>query len=104
MRFVGLALAFALFACFAAPGVGIAGPPMAAPLRPAITAVDWQWPQFLPPRFRNHCTIDAFSGRPVCSNHCGSDYEFYYCSTLSFGCCRIGSGYCDWSGFLRCHS
>src|SRR5262249_48740045 len=41
--------------------------------------------------------------RYYCSNHCGSDYEFYYCSKKSFGCCRIGVGYCDLDGLLRCH-
>ena len=44
----------------------------------------------LPPRFRNHCAIDTFSGRPYCSDHCGFEYQFYYCSHQSFGCCRIG--------------
>jgi hypothetical protein len=29
---------------------------------------------------------------PCCSDHCGSDYQFYYCSEASFGCCRIGGG------------
>jgi len=68
-----------------------------------VVEVDWQEPQSLPPRFRNHCVTDAFSGRPYCSDHCGFDYQFYYCSRGSFGCCRIGFGYCDWSGLLRCH-
>jgi len=65
--------------------------------------VDWQEPGFLPRRFRNHCSFDNFSGRPYCSDHCGVDYQFYYCSELSFGCCRIGHGYCDFGGALRCH-
>ena len=43
------------------------------------------------------------AGRPYCSDHCGFDYQFYFCSRDSFGCCRIGFGYCDWNGLLRCH-
>jgi hypothetical protein len=68
-----------------------------------VIQVDWQAPQSLPRRFRNHCASDPFSGRPYCSDHCGSDYQFYFCSRQSFGCCRVGFGYCDWSGLLRCH-
>jgi outer membrane immunogenic protein len=33
---------------------------------------------------------------------CGTDYQFYYCSRVSYGCCHIGDGYCDYRGFLRC--
>lgn len=65
-------------------------------------AVDWQPPLSLPPRFRNHCHYDADRGVWYCSNHCGIDYQFYYCSPVSFGCCRPGYGYCDWHGHLRC--
>ena len=65
--------------------------------------VDWQEPWFLPRRFRNHCSFDVTQARYYCSNHCGSDHEFYYCSKKSFGCCHIGVGYCDWDGLLRCH-
>jgi Tfp pilus assembly protein PilV len=68
-----------------------------------VIQVDWQAPQSLPRRFRNHCASDPFSGRPYCSDHCGSEYQFYFCSRQSFGCCRVGFGYCDWSGLLRCH-
>lgn len=68
-----------------------------------LIQVDWQVPQSLPRRFRNHCASDPFSGRPYCSDHCGSDYQFYFCSRHSFGCCRVGFGYCDWTGLLRCH-
>jgi len=69
----------------------------------ALLRVDWQEPQVLPHRFRNHTVYEAFSGRPYCSDHCGVEYQFYYCSRQSFGCCRVGFGYCDWSGLLRCH-
>ena len=68
-----------------------------------IVRIDWQYPPQLPPRFRNHCTYEYFTGRPYCSDHCGIDYQFYYCSEISFGCCHLGRGYCDWHGILRCH-
>lgn len=64
---------------------------------------DWQTPEQLPPQFRNHCTFENFTHRPYCSNHCGIDYQFYFCSPASFGCCHLGHGYCDWNGILRCH-
>jgi hypothetical protein len=87
--------------CAAAP---VSGRLAAAPIvqAPFIQA-DWQGPLNLPPRFRNHCAIDSASGRPYCSDHCGFEYQFYYCTSQSFGCCRIGFGYCDWRGQLRCH-
>jgi hypothetical protein len=68
-----------------------------------VVRVDWQTPEQLPPRFRNHCTVENFTSRPYCSDHCGIDYQFYFCTPASFGCCRLGHGYCDWSGVLRCH-
>ena len=68
---------------------------------PAILA-DWQYPESLPPRFRNHCSTEYFTNRPYCSDHCGSDYQFFYCSEGSFGCCHLGRGYCDVYGLLRC--
>lgn len=95
-------LALALFGCLAA-SVCAAAPPVAVPTRAPIVQVDWQDPQSLPRRFRNHCATDAFSSRPYCSDHCGFEYQLYYCSKQSFGCCRVGFGYCDWSGLLRCH-
>jgi hypothetical protein len=82
--------------CAAMPATG----PLSA--SPVIRA-DWQGPLALPPRFRNHCAIDSASGRPYCSDHCGFEYQFYYCTQQSFGCCRIGFGYCDWRGQLRCN-
>jgi hypothetical protein len=77
----------------------------AADVSPAsayFVRVDWQEPVYLPPRFRNHCGFEPFSGRPYCSDHCGRDYQFYYCSALSFGCCHLGRGYCDFYGLVRC--
>jgi hypothetical protein len=67
-----------------------------------FTRVDWQYPPQLPPRFRNHCTFEYFTARPYCSYRCGIDYQFFYCSELTFGCCHLGRGYCDWNGILRC--
>jgi hypothetical protein len=67
-----------------------------------LTRVDWQVPEQLPRQFRNHCTAENFTGRPYCSNHCGIDYQVFYCSQASFGCCHLGHGYCDWDGHLRC--
>jgi hypothetical protein len=75
----------------------------AAPANGLTLYVDWQVPSFLPPRLRNHCSIENFTGRPYCSDHCGSDYQVYYCSEGSFGCCHLGHGYCDFNGLLRCH-
>jgi hypothetical protein len=72
-------------------------------MRADIVPADWQYPQQLPPRFRNHCGYEYFTARPYCSDHCGSNYQFYYCSEASFGCCHLGRGYCDWNGLLRCH-
>ena len=67
-----------------------------------LIQVDWQDPSSLPQRFHNHCAYDSFRGRLYCSDHCGREYQFYYCTRESFGCCRIGYGYCDWRGLLRC--
>ena len=72
------------------------------PLEAPLVRVDWQDPGLLPSRFRNHCSFDVNHGRWLCSNHCGIDYQFYYCSPASFGCCHSGYGYCDWNGSLRC--
>src|SRR6516165_6961233 len=72
-----------------------------SPTNGPLIRVDWQDPQLLPREFRNHCYCDAH-GRYYCSNHCGADYAFYYCSRTSFGCCHVGKGFCDRDGFLRC--
>jgi hypothetical protein len=105
----GLELARGLLAIFAL-ACGLVAPSLCAaasasgPLAVAsVVEADWQGPLSLPPRFRNHCVVDFFSGRPYCLNHCGIDYQFYYCTPRAFGCCRIGFGYCDWHGQLRCH-
>jgi hypothetical protein len=96
-------LALVVLACVAWVPVVDAGTWARLPPGRLVVEADWQSPQMLPRRFRNHCVFDADPGRSYCSNHCGFDYQFYYCTRESFGCCRIGFGYCDWSGLLRCH-
>jgi hypothetical protein len=100
-------LALALAACMASASLCAAHEvnvsPAHLPDHGLLVQVDWQEPAQLPPRFRNHCAVENFTGRPYCSDHCGIDDQFYYCSTMSFGCCRLGHGYCDWDGLLRCH-
>jgi hypothetical protein len=97
------AFMLALLATLASASLCSAAPAIAPLVSPPLIRVDWQEPQSLPPRLRNHCHRDAFSGRPYCSDHCGNDYQVYSCSRQSFGCCRVGFGYCDWDGMLRCH-
>jgi hypothetical protein len=97
-----LAVAFSLvWLATQAASAGWTAAPDAA--HDALVRVDWQYPRQLPPRFRNHCAHEYFTARPYCSDHCGGDYQFFYCSPASFGCCHFGRGYCDWSGLLRCH-
>jgi hypothetical protein len=97
-------IALVLAACFAVISSGIAAP-VAPPVAPPalLQHVDWQTPEQLPRRLRNHCAYDVESGRPYCSDRCGFNYQVYACSLGSFGCCRPGFGYCDWRGVLRCH-
>ena len=93
-----LALAVVVWAsaCFAGAATDL-------PRGGATLRVDWQVPEYLPPRFRNHCTYENFTGRPYCSDHCGINSQFYFCSEISYGCCHLGHGYCDFNGYLRCH-
>jgi len=84
------------------PSPSQAGPSNSSRSLAPVIAADWQPPLSLPRQFRNHCSYDRDRGRIYCSNHCGIDYEFYYCSPASFGCCHAGYGYCDWKGHLRC--
>ena len=97
------ALAAAVMACAVSASACGAGEMNFTPGTGSVIRVDWQTPEQLPPRFRNHCALENFTSRPYCSNHCGIDYQFYYCSEASFGCCHVGHGYCDWNGVLRCH-
>ena len=97
------AVIFAVVGFVASASACPAGTANLAPAEGAVLFVDWQGPEQLPPRFRNHCTFENFTSRPYCSDHCGADYQFFYCSPASFGCCHLGHGYCDWNGVLRCH-
>ena len=96
-------LAAVVLACVLSASATQAGGWARLPASDLVIEADWQGPQMLPRRFRNHCVFDVDPARAYCSNHCGFDYQFYYCSRGSFGCCRIGFGYCDWNGLLRCH-
>jgi len=77
------------------PGPG--GPPPRADIQ--YTASGEALP-LLPRRFQNHCFWKW--GHFYCENHCGAEYQFYYCGEESFGCCHVGYGYCDYHGSLRC--
>jgi hypothetical protein len=103
MKSVARFLSVAFLYSVAAVSVGHAVPLTTSMHQGPVVQVDWQEPPSLPPRFRNHCATDVLSGRPYCSDHCGFNYQVYYCSAQSFGCCRPGFGYCDWGGQLRCH-
>jgi hypothetical protein len=96
-------IVLALAAVFAVVCSAVAAP--VAPVSPPslLWRADWQTPDQLPRRLRNHCAYDVESGRPYCSDHCGFNYQVYACSPGTFGCCRVGFGYCDWRGLLRCH-
>ena len=59
----------------------------------------WSPLPLLPRRFQNHCGF--FHDSYVCANHCGPNYQVYYCSEQSFGCCHIGQGYCN-NGYVQC--
>ena len=97
------AFAFAMLAGLAAGSFGSSAQAIDLPADAPLVQADWQEPQSLPRRFRNHCTFDSFSGRPYCSDHCGIDYQLYFCSEISYGCCHVGHGYCDFNGMVRCY-
>ena len=93
-----------LAALAAGATAGPAGPPVSPPTAASpLGLVDWQEPDALPPQFRNHCTTGGWFGRPYCADHCGREFQLYYCSPASYGCCKVGFGYCDSHGHLRCH-
>jgi hypothetical protein len=96
------AFAAALLTTVTWPSALRAGDLNYTPVGTPLVRVDWQDPESLPPHFRSHCSFDVIRGRWFCSNHCGLDYQFYFCSPTSFGCCHPGYGYCDWNGSLRC--
>jgi hypothetical protein len=96
------AVVLALFTALASGSICLAADSNSTSEAGSVVPVDWQAPEQLPPHFRNHCTMETFTGRQYCSDHCGVDYQLFYCSQASFGCCRLGHGYCDWNGHLRC--
>jgi len=100
---IAVALAALYLAAVAWTSPSFAASPGTMPQGGLTIRVDWQVPESLPPRFRNHCTYENFTGRPYCSDHCGIEYQFYFCSEISYGCCHLGHGYCDFHGYLRCH-
>jgi len=69
---------------------------------PAIEQFTYSWAAMplLPRRHQNHC--GTHDGHFICAEHCGVDYQIYYCSRTATGCCHIGHGYCDGAGQLRC--
>lgn len=69
---------------------------------PAIEQFSYSWAAMplLPRRHQNHCGYH--DGHFICAEHCGADYQIYYCSNTATGCCHIGQGYCDHAGKLRC--
>jgi hypothetical protein len=60
----------------------------------------WAAMPLLPRRLQNHCGY--FNGHYVCADHCGTDYQVFYCGGLATGCCHVGRGYCEAGGALRC--
>jgi hypothetical protein len=100
MKTIAFVVAAFFAVIFSASATPVVTPPVSTS---AMQRVDWQTPEQLPRRLRNHCAYDVESGRPYCSDHCGFNYQVYSCSPGSFGCCRPGFGYCDWRGLLRCH-
>lgn len=75
--------------------------PRATPLVAQLSSSPTAMPP-LPVRHQNHCGF--VGGRYVCADHCGRDYEVYYCPASASGCCHVGYGYCDAAGQLRCRA
>ena len=69
---------------------------------PPIEQFTYSWVAMplLPHRYQNQC--GNHDGHYTCADHCGVDYQLYYCSRTATGCCRLGHGYCDGTGKLRC--
>ena len=58
-------IAFAVAAIFAVVLSALAAPITTPAETPSLLhRVDWQAPEQLPPRLRNHCAYDVESGRP----------------------------------------
>jgi hypothetical protein len=92
------AAALAILAALVAANGSWAAPPLSG----VSEAAWWRDPSDLPRGFRKNCVPGSWYARGYCSYHCGSAFQFYYCSGRSFGCCHPGKGYCDWDGLLRC--
>ncbi len=69
---------------------------------PAVEQFSYSWAAMppLPRRLQDHCGY--YNGHFICADHCGANYQVYYCPATASGCCRIGLGYCDVGGRLRC--
>jgi hypothetical protein len=67
---------------------------------PAVPQYSWAAMPLLPRPLQNHCGY--YNGHFICADHCGADYQVYYCPATASGCCHIGLGYCDGAGRLRC--
>jgi hypothetical protein len=67
---------------------------------PQYSWASWAAMPLLPRQLQNHCGY--YNGHFVCADHCGVDYQVYYCPATASGCCHVGLGYCDGAGQLRC--
>jgi hypothetical protein len=91
-----------LLACLASSSASSADEAIGRGTAGSLVFAGWHQSSRYAHRLPNHCSYDPTHGYYYCSNHCGADYEFYFCSPRSFGCCHIGVGYCDYLGYLRC--
>jgi hypothetical protein len=91
----------ALVAVMATAGVA-AGRPAEQQASPAVEQFSYSLVPLppLPRQHQNHCAY--VKGHFVCADHCGADYQVYYCPVSATGCCHVGLGYCDAAGRLRC--
>jgi hypothetical protein len=78
------------------------GPPPVVVYESGIPQFSRSWTPLplLPRRFQNHCGY--INGAYVCADRCWPNYQIYFCSEESFGCCHVGQGYCNAGGILRC--
>jgi hypothetical protein len=69
---------------------------------PAVAQFSYSWAAMppLPRQLQNHCSY--YDGHLICADHCGTEYQVYYCPNTASGCCHVGRGYCDGGGRLRC--
>lgn len=69
---------------------------------PAVAQFSYSWAAMplLPRQLQNHCGY--YDGHFICADHCGTEYQVYYCPNTASGCCHVGRGYCDGGGRLRC--